>query len=474
MRYLCMAFLAILGSICEVNAQSVTDAISYSTLEVGGTARTIAIGGAIGALGGDFSVISTNPAGLAIYRTSEIVFTPGFNLTGTTAQLREGNNASAKENKNNFKLNNLGLVFSSRGRNLKTSNFAIGFNRIANYDQEFSYEGISTGSIARWFVELATDPFGNSIALNELNDYGSGLAFDADLLYDTDPTDEGYFWSTDFDAFPDAQIMRSETFSRKGSVNELVFAWAGNFQNRLMFGLSIGVPFLKDTKERSYKESDPEPGPVGNVEFFDNLEYTETLETKGVGVNFKLGMIYRVNQTFRLGASVHTPTRYSLSDEFINSLAYTYTFDGVVQGGFGEPNAPRTFDYKVITPWRVSGSAAAIIRKYGFLSAEIEWVNYAGTNFNLTGDSEDVPSDEVFQEALNAEIDNDYRSALNIRFGGEYAYKKFRLRAGYTITGRSLQAGNLTNNAYSFGLGLRENTFYIDLAYLGNTINGAV
>ncbi len=73
---------------------------------------------------------------------------------------------------------------------------------------------------------------------------------------------------------------------------------------------------------------------------------------------------------------------------------------------------------------------------------------------------------------MNAEIDNTYQSALNIRFGGEYAYKKLRLRAGYTITGRSLRTGSLTNNAYSFGLGLRENTFYIDLAYLGNTING--
>ena len=41
-----------------------------------GTARFVSMGGAMGALGGDLSVMGTNPAGTAIYRSSD------FNLTG--------------------------------------------------------------------------------------------------------------------------------------------------------------------------------------------------------------------------------------------------------------------------------------------------------------------------------------------------------------------------------------------------------
>ncbi|MEM8908178.1 MAG: hypothetical protein AAGD05_10060 [Bacteroidota bacterium] len=428
----------------HTTAQSITDAINYGTFNVGGTARTIGIGGAISALGGDFAVLSTNPAGLAVYRKSEVVFSPGLNLSQTTGQLLTGNNPAFDENKTYFNFNNLGLVFSSKGNNWKTSNFGIGFNRLADFREELNYEGNSPGSIVNWFVEIATDGNGVSIAPQNLNPYGAGLAFQAEAFFDgtSDPNDDDYFWTTDFDLAPDAEITRSEQISRKGSINEVVLSWAGNYRNRLMIGVTLGVPFLRDTKERIYREEDPVAGPEGNVPFFNNLTYTESLETSGTGINLKLGMIYRVSQLLRLGAAVHTPTRFALTDEFNNSLAYTFTLDGDIIGNFAEPGAPRNFEYNVVTPWRFLGSAAAIIRKHGFVSAEIEWVNYAGTNFNLTRNSQNIAADQAFEDVLNADIENLYQSALNIRFGGEYAYQKFRARAGFAMTGNSLADGD--------------------------------
>ena len=45
-----------------------------------GTARNQAIGGAGVSLGGEFSSLFINPAGLGFYKTSEIVITPGYSL----------------------------------------------------------------------------------------------------------------------------------------------------------------------------------------------------------------------------------------------------------------------------------------------------------------------------------------------------------------------------------------------------------
>ena len=87
MKHTFIIIVAFLVAGQTLRAQSLYDAIRYSDLEVGGTARTVGVGGAIGALGADFSVLSTNPAGLATYRRAEFVFTPTWELTTVDARL---------------------------------------------------------------------------------------------------------------------------------------------------------------------------------------------------------------------------------------------------------------------------------------------------------------------------------------------------------------------------------------------------
>ncbi|MBK7668088.1 MAG: hypothetical protein IPJ32_12590 [Sphingobacteriaceae bacterium] len=57
------------------------DALRYSQTGVGGTARFISMGGAFGALGGNTSCLSYNPAGIGIYRKGELNITPGVNFS---------------------------------------------------------------------------------------------------------------------------------------------------------------------------------------------------------------------------------------------------------------------------------------------------------------------------------------------------------------------------------------------------------
>ena len=80
----------------NISSQVVTDAVRYSLLDVGGTARSVGIGGAIGALGADFSVLSTNPAGAAAYRRSEFTFTPALDISSVDALLTVNDNSTVK------------------------------------------------------------------------------------------------------------------------------------------------------------------------------------------------------------------------------------------------------------------------------------------------------------------------------------------------------------------------------------------
>ena len=54
------------------NAQNELDALRYSNTGTGGTARSYAMANAFGALGADLSAFHINPAGLGLYRKSEV------------------------------------------------------------------------------------------------------------------------------------------------------------------------------------------------------------------------------------------------------------------------------------------------------------------------------------------------------------------------------------------------------------------
>jgi hypothetical protein len=84
---------------CQVRAQEPADALRYSWLTQSGTARNQAIGGASGSLGGEFSTMFVNPAGIGFFKTSEFVFTPYFNLQTNKSVYMA---SAAKDKKNNF------------------------------------------------------------------------------------------------------------------------------------------------------------------------------------------------------------------------------------------------------------------------------------------------------------------------------------------------------------------------------------
>ncbi len=445
-KRLSILILIVGALLTQASAQNETDVLRYSMFEYGGTARAIGAGSSLGALGADFSVMNTNPAGLGWYRRSVFSFTPAIAGSRISSTLTNDSDAFVnQENHSKFNLGSLGIVVTSNppGREWSTFNFGLGFNRVADFNQEFYYEGASEGSIVNRFQELANSDFG-------FDEFESGLAYDAEALYDY--LDDGYY-DSDFDLAPDADITKSQTVRTRGSINELVFAFAGNYKERLLLGMSVGVPFVSFNEDKIYQESDPDD----LVPAFESLEYIENLTTTGVGINLKLGLLLRVNQMLRLGAAVHTPTGYTFNDNYTSEMTYNYVADNTQYQGY-DRSPDGSFEYKMRTPWRVMGNAGLVFGKSGFLSGEVEYVNYQNAELRYR----DFPQDE--REA-NQLIAKNLKSAINVRVGGEFAYDIFRFRAGLGMQQSPLAGDDTVNPSISFGLGIREQSLFIDFAY---------
>lgn len=436
------------------NSQNITDAVRWSLHNPGGTARTFGVGSAFGAMGGDFSVININPAGLGEYARGEFMFTPSINFNTSTSFLKAASGLKSEEDKSTFKIDNLGLVINSnpRGSDWTHSNFAIGFNKIANLNKSFYFEGSTVGSITEEFAEYA-----NGRTIDELDDFRAYPAYRVGAIYDFD---EDNFYETDFEEFAYKEVPKSQLVDQEGYINELSFAWGGKYLNKFNMGVSLGVPFVSFEETKVYTESDPQD----EFPVFDELQFTEYLNTSGVGVNFKAGFIYEITKMIRLGGAVHSPTWYTLTDDYFTGIEYAYTDSEVNRFEHRSPDG--SFRYKINTPWKVIGSLGTIYKIsddiMGFVNADVEWLDYGESSVDLTEYSSD-PAEAQKTILINREISQFLGTALNVRVGTELGIKKFRLRTGFESAQSPFNSESQRNNALSFGVGIRENNFFIDM-----------
>ncbi|QKG54394.1 OmpP1/FadL family transporter [Hymenobacter sp. BRD67] len=191
----------------------------------------------------------------------------------------------------------------------------------------------------------------------------------------------------------------------------------------------------------------------------EDFNFVETLKTTGTGINARLGLIYRVVDAVRLGASVQTPTYIHLTDTYGTTLTSQYS----------PPNQPNVFstsipgyDYSITTPFRANGGVTVLLSKYGFLTGDVEYLNYGASHFNTTDGSTDP-----YLDNSNAVIASGYRSVVNLRVGAEGRLDIFRVRAGYARYA-SPYAGtasyNRDQNYFTGGLGIRSKSFFVDVA----------
>jgi hypothetical protein len=458
-KILCFLFAAF--TIAVAQAQTASDALRFSYIpQYGGTARTIGVGGAMGALGGDFATISMNPAGLATYRMSEFTFTPGFHGARAKSELLNSGTGATTQRSTNFSTDNLGLVFAHQPTNSKwkTFNYSFGYNRFQDFNSSTFYEGTTKGSMtARWRdaanIDKNFDPFEGKLAAEAGAIYRGVLS----------PGSRDTLWITDFDKAPSNNVRKNQIIETSGSLGEMSFAVAGNYDEKLQLGITIGVPILRYTESKIYREENTNK----QIPEFNKLQYEQNLTTSGSnalasGVNVKLGAIIRPTQFLRVGLAVHSPTTFWLNDRYDATLTYDYTFKNVTYNT-PEKSPEGDANYTLTTPWRALGSVAFMFGKSGFLSADVEWADHSKANF---GYDKKYISD---QNEVNKTITERYKSAVNARFGGEYVYDIFRLRAGIGLNTSPRTDKDFVNVTYSAGAGIRGKSFFMDLGWQNRT-----
>lgn len=436
-------------------AQGIGDAVRFSSYDPIGTARTVGVGSAFGSMGGDFSVIGINPAGIAEYRIGELNITPSIGTSNTNSFFVD-DPQNTKRSRSNFLLDNVGFVGSNspRGSKWQTSNWAVGYSKLVNFSRNVNIVGSTEGSITERFVERA-----NGNTLDELDGFEAGPAYDAGAIFE----DGSGNYATDY--FEDDIVDKEQFIDQKGSINELSIAWAGNYDNQLNIGISAGIPFVSFRETKTYKEG------ITENDFSNQLEYVESLNTTGAGFNLKFGVQYKAMRQLRVGAAIHSPTWYTLNDDYSSLINYEYT--STEESFTGQGQSPDgSFKYKLTTPWKAVGSIGSIYKigeLKGFANIDIEFLDYTNNEFDFTSHSND-PSEVTFTQEVNGEIDNQLGSATNIRIGTELAYTSVRFRLGYSISTSPYINDSEKYTAFSAGLGFRADKFFLDFGYRRKSI----
>ena len=422
-------------------AQNEIDALRYSQNFPTGSARFTAMGGAFGALGGDFSTLSQNPAGIAIYRKSEITFTPSV-FNNSAEAVHYGN--SAFGNKSNFNFGNAGIVITfPTGDNSGwvSSNIGFGYNHMNNFNSRVSIDGVNNES-------SLLDVWKQQIEQNNFDQFGSELAWNAYLI---DTTANGKY----FTAYPNYKERQTKNMNRTGGLGETVFSFGGNYENKLYLGGSIGFTRIRFTENSTYTETTNLKDTANKLQYFT---FNENLTTSGSGINLKLGLIYRATDFFRIGGAIHTPTYYDLNDKWDSQLDAKFT-----DTSFSFKSEKGRADYALATPFKAIGSCAFIFGKSGLISLDYEFLDYSLARLSGSGTNNYSFSEE------NKQIGNKYISAGNIKVGTEWKINPFAIRAGFAHYGNPFASGIGNRGIYnsvSAGFGIREENFFIDFGYV--------
>jgi hypothetical protein len=434
----------------------------------GNTARISGIGGAVTALGGDGSSISTNPAGLGFFNRTVISITPSLRFYESDTRYFSDNTVIKRDP--NFTVPNFSVVFDlmkddiQRGK-FRGGSFGFSVSRRNDFHQAFRLQTDmaavqdQTGqgsSIQDFFVDQA----GNQ----DFNSLGglTGMAFDQ---YVISPFFDQAGNVTDYGFIQDGFPIQSEEVTTSGSINQFSFSLGGNYDDKLYFGVGLNIQTLNYSRSSIFIESDYS---VDDPVLLD-LTTTDFSELTGRAVSGTFGLIYRPIDLVRFGASITSPSSLNIDRESGFDMSTLYAEVNIIDpvdstevflGEFFSESPVFLSEYKIRLPFRANFGTAIFFNKNGFISIDAEYIDYSSSRIQ----SNDFPVD-----ADNETINNIYQSVWNYRIGAEYRFNIFRLRGGYAVSTNPNQLLNdldADRTSFSFGLGVRLQSFFVDLTYL--------
>lgn len=462
-----------------MQAQGEMSAFGLSYNDLKGTARSVGMGGAFGALGGDISGISINPAGIGVYTSSEVVTTLNFTNTESKTSLL---GKDIKEKKFKFAFDNIAFVGNVPLNSdvVPLLNFGFSYNRLKSFDRKVNMNGnFAQKSLTDYMANEANDrDFGKGTPVGDITwnadnlrytDYWlSTLGYTGGLMK---PAGNGQYKSFAAD-LTNPNFDNSLYFREKGSIDTYDFNVGTTFADILSAGVTISVTDINYHLSSTYSEDfyEGDKG-IGNY-FLDNY-----LKTEGTGWQVKAGVIVKPVQELRIGVAYHSPTWYEMTD---------YTF--AVMDAFGKAYdtsdliGAASTDYRLRTPDKWVFSLAGIIGQRAIISADYELTNYR--NMQLKEDTDRYGN---AYDTDNGLIKQDFKNASTLRVGAEIRITpQFSGRVGYSWqespVKKILKSGDAVpgtytsvthyslvgdTNSFTWGLGYKFTpSFYTDFAFV--------
>lgn len=494
-KLLFTAIVAAAATPAMLAQQSVLDALQVAQSDFRGTARYMSMGGAFTALGGDLSAITQNPAGIGIYRRSELGATVDLNFNKT--------NSGLQTTTTKFDCNNFGYVgVANLSGAMETFAWGVSYNRRARFDRVTGgYAQKTSTSLSNYIAS-----FSNGYSSSELDfgtdynpyendvDWLSALGYTSYLINPTTGSNYRGLYQNGTDG--DALLTIRET----GYLDEYNFNFGGNIQNTVFWGIGIGVTDLNYTRQAEYSESmknayaynDLKGGMVDSNAGFGLNTYKQIT---GTGWDLSLGLIFKPINELRIGASVHTPRWWNLTESYEGAVNYSYV-DPTAQEVTGKnPTSGNeytdyaTFGWRLHAPWRFALGVAGVIGNNAIVSVDYERVAYDAMSLkspSYTSTGWGSSSYYVDNETLNSQVHEYTRAGNIVRVGAEYRVTpQFSVRAGYNVELSNIKDAakdgeievmtsgvdpsytfNKTTQNISLGLGYRFGNWYLDGAYV--------
>lgn len=477
-------FAVSLFAALSANAQETYENAKLAGEDLNGTARYVGMGGAMEALGADISTIGSNPAGIGLFRHSNVSLSAGLLMQSDGKEFSNGK-------KTNLSFDQIGGVYTTRTGQKSFLNFGFNYHKSKNFDYILNAAGSLNGSSQNkqsYIKGILGDENNGGFYVGKNKD-GQNIGY-----VNATSTNVAYTWSQIDNLYWNSLIPGSTgtynyekatgyTLDRAhtGYIGNYDFAVSGNLNDRVYLGLTFG---MKDVNYKGYSEYRENFNNNGGVLVRDERKVT------GSGFDITAGVIVRpvAESPFRIGAYVKSPTWYDLTTSNATGLVYA-------QGTKNkESYISNSYDFKMWTPWKFGFSLGHTIGNNIALGATYEYENYANINSRVNnGGYYDYYYDQYYESSIpdknmNAHTKEVLKGVSTLKLGIEYKpVSNVALRMGYNYVGamyasdRQKDPGlaslgtayssttDYTNwgeiNRFTLGVGYQVKKFNIDLAY---------
>ena len=463
------------GLLVERERVNPMDVFSLSQTQFNyGTARSMGMAGAFTSLGADMASMTLNPAGLGMYRHSELTITPLV----TASRASNSAPANASNSSSRFALGSIGLVvnaYEGTGSVLSV-NLGFGYNRIADYNYNYSFWQDGNGSTLGGVLATQLKESKGKIGINSNNriadsfgnyDYGLStelwggvLGYKCGLLncYGRDEWGRN-IWGLDEYPMPFYTDQYASVESR-GSAGEYTFSLGMNFNNKIYFGATVGIMRFNQKRTITYGENIyPDEGADPEALALEYFDYAQWSSMSGTGVNLKLGLTWRPTDALRLGIAFHTPTYYSMNFSYAAGMD-SYANDGLYE----DESTPRIDDngpdaWEFASPARMLVGASYTFGSFAVVSVDYErdWYNGIRMKHMPYGFSKQY-YDDYFRDA--------FKGSNTVRIGAEVKpAPRLSLRAGYGYSGSMLRGSETDDVLYMTPVIYQTNLWSLGLGY---------